>query len=260
MSYFRLLSLFVAGVLSANIVVTSDFMEVLSWVKEDTLVVLDIENTLIRPSHYLGSTSWGWAYVDHLKGQGYTKEQAQEETRALMKEIVQQSDYVPVQPQIPGVVNQLQTLGLEVMGLSNRPPSWGFATTDGLASVGIDLLKTAPVQGTFVMPHREDLQFIEGTLYISDMGDKGEGLIDFLEIVARRPARVLFVDDRLRNVERVHAALVRAGIECVAIHYNGAVEWKRKYDSAIAAIQLKHFGKILSNQEAEKLLAARIEK
>jgi Protein of unknown function (DUF2608) len=250
----RLLSfaLLCSCALRADVIETYDFAELLTVVDERCLLVCDIENTLIRPGQYLGSMAWALGYVKKLEGLGLSHENAMAEMSALTKRVLLCSNSWLVEERIPSVINHLQAQGTAVMGCTNRMPSCGFLTSDALAQEGIFLSLTAPEV-------RGDVKggvFIEGVLYAEETGEKGHALAALIERLGVK--RVVIVDDRYKSLQKVLWALEELEIDVTGVWYRAGERWYADFDSRLAEIQLTHFGRILSDEDAEKLLLANV--
>lgn len=176
-----------------------------------------------------------------------------------MKAILKRSQVQLVEPCIPSVIQQLQARGVLVLGLTNRLPDWGFITADELQyCCGIDLTKTPLKDVSFQVFSETDCRLIEGVLFVGEMGDKGAALKAFLRAVDYLPRRLVFVDDRERNLKAIEHAAWELGIpEVTTVHYRQGDDWYNNYDRELADVELRYFGKILPDEAAEKLLQAK---
>ena len=249
------IALLVCGGLHA--VETDNFSDLLDLVDNDCLLVCDIDNTLIRPAQYLGSTNWSWSYVKKLESHGLSREDALAEMNAQMKPILLCSKTELVDQRIPSVIADLQVRGARVMGYTSRDPHWGFVTTDALRGVGIDLTLTAPCCS---VDDEAKSDFIEGVLLTDGLAEKGQELARFLEGMEKLPRRVVIVDDRNKSLQKTLWAIQDAGIdvEVVGVWYRAGEEWYRNFDPQLTEIQLTHFGRIISDEDALKLLEANL--
>ena len=249
------IALLVCGGLQA--IETKNFSDLLEFVDHECLLVCDIDNTLIRPAQYLGSTQWSWSYVKKLEGNGLSRENAIEEMNAQMKPILLCSKAVVVDQRIPSVISDLQLRGTAVMGCTSREPHWGFVTTDALRRVGIDLTLTAP---KCALSEEAESAFIEGILLTKGTAEKAIELARFLEQMEVLPRRVVIVDDRHKSLQKTLWAILDAGldVEVIGVWYRAGEEWYRNFDPKLTEIQLSHFGRIISDDDALKILEANL--
>ncbi|MGE3954488.1 MAG: DUF2608 domain-containing protein [Parachlamydiales bacterium] len=194
------------------------FSDVAAEVTPETLVVIDLDDTLIRYPSHLGSTAWfeaEWGRGDfhHLSGL-----------------LAQRLPVVPVEKEAPHLLVGLQESGIAVMGLTRRAlhhpgcPNWPEKTAEQVTSIGI----------TFNPPTCDGLT---GGILITDGGKKGEALLHYLAALAEPPRHILFVDDRRGEAEEVEIAL--------APHYPITSVWYRyqelcgpRYDAEAADKEL----------------------
>ena len=90
---------------------------------------------------------------------------------------------------------------------------------------------------------------------------KGEVLIQFLKAMQlqERIRKIVFVDDKQKNVDAVHKELTSAGFEVESYRYTAADEKVKNHDPAISNYQLafwKSRGILLSDFEARALMGA----
>ena len=251
-----LLLMFAIGVssLKAEQREMTDFADLLQLVDPDALLLLDIDNTLIVSGQQLGTTSWGWDWVARLSKMGRDKAKAYQETYELWKRVLQASSVKLVDDRIPAIISHFQDKGVAVLGLSNRVPQLGHVTTDQLLAVRIDLTRTALVRADVGLAADSNVRYIEGSFYVGDVKDKGYALSQLLEILPQVPRKIVFVDDRYRNVVNVGKVCEQRGIAYLGIWYRATDGHEDSYRADLADVQLKYFGSILSDEDAKKLI------
>lgn len=137
-------------------------------------------------------------------------------------------------PTVPALLRSLQARNVRVLGLTARTHDIAEVTRRQLASVGIDLSAGSPRRGPWRARLRDVARYLDGIVFAGEHNDKGQVLAAFLRDLPRRPARVLFVDDRDKHVRAVGAALSRAGIPCVAFRYSAADDEVARFDASAA--------------------------
>ncbi|WP_198027347.1 DUF2608 domain-containing protein [Candidatus Paracaedibacter symbiosus] len=101
--------------------------------------------------------------------------------------------------------------------------------------------------------------FQKGIIFSTDYS-KGEALGAFLDFVNYHPDRIVFIDDRLENLESVASEAKARGINYHGFHFRKAYSLFGSLDEKIVELQYKHLiSKLrwLSEAEAEKLLASK---
>lgn len=194
-----------------------------------TLVVFDIDNTLLTPSGHIGSDHWYDYLLSAIARDDASLTPAQVEAKAdaAWDRELPKTTPVPVEALSPAFVAALQKRGFKVMALTGRGAADAAVTFAQLKAVGYDLAASAP--------SAKDWRAKSGGLYsrgvyLAGPGDKGVFLLDFLKAAGLKPKAVVFVDDKPKNVRAVDAALTAAGVAVAACRYGGA-------DAKIAAFK-----------------------
>jgi hypothetical protein len=120
--------------------------------------------------------------------------------------------------------------------------------------LGFDFTKTAPSKDTFTIPASNPTLYLQGILFVGDYNKKGEVFLPFLSIIKQKPKRIVFIDDKRKNVEELEQALLPHDIEYVGIHYTAIEHVTPLYSKEIAAFQYKFLDKIMSNESAKLLM------
>lgn len=253
---FLLFALFWATVLPAEIYETSRMDELYGHLEPGMLVVFDIDNTLIEPVQELGSNQWFENRIKEYFSHGYSNHNA---LHTALKEwiAIQHITFVKlVEPGIDEVVKDLQGKGYTVMGLTTRDLTLSDRTAEQLQSVGIDLSKTAPTQEEVFFMNERGVLFHKGSLFTAAT-HKGEALHKFLEISGYQPSSVMFINDKYSHLIPVEEYCSQSGIPFVGLRYGHTDEKVKNFCKQIADVQFYHFGHILSNESAERILHER---
>lgn len=140
------------------------------------------------------------------------------------------------------------------MGLTHRQPSVAQATVRQVASLGFDFITTAPSKDSFVVPAASPTLYLQGILFVSDYNKKGDVFMPFLSMITKSPKKVVFIDDKRKNVEELEQTLMKYGIEYVGIYYTAIEHAKPVYSRDLAEYQYKFLDKIISNEAANFLM------
>jgi Protein of unknown function (DUF2608) len=177
----------------------------LEEVSSDTLVVLDLDDTLICYPFDLGSTPWfEEAY------QCWHPDEFHEMAGLLARKL----PVAPVELELPHVLNNLKAPVLVLTGRETTHPAvpnWRERTEEQLFEAGYRL---GPVH----------------------MGGRAGKAALFAQLVRdHQPTRVLIVDDRLSDLEALSDEADRLGVECEAWWYRARE--RVSYDPKIAMSQ-----------------------
>jgi glycerophosphoryl diester phosphodiesterase len=216
-----LLLLLLALPAGAELVEIKSMKELMPKLEPGTLVVFDIDNTLLTPSGNIGSDHWYEYLIDAYKRDDakLTEEQAEAKAAEAWSKTLPKVKPVAVEDIEPAFVAAIQKRGLKVMALTAREPADAAVTFAQLKAVGYDLSAAAP--------SAKDWRSKSGGLYSKGVflggdGNKGEFLVEFIKAAGLRPKAVVFADDKLKHAKNVDAALTAAGIPVTAFRYGGA--------------------------------------
>lgn len=184
-----------------------------------TLLVLDIDDTLLTSAGFFGSDAW-YEWQKGLAAGDPGKVPCLFDVIALNYEAGSQQ---PTQPDGPAVVNALQA---DTLLLTSRNPLYRGGTLRTLREAGYrlpqplggsgdgrswDFRKTADAGPVRVV-------YDQG-VFMTTGQDKGLVLLDLLRRLDLRYERVVLVDDGEKNIANMRNALRDAGIDYLGLHY-----------------------------------------
>src|SRR5262249_21763684 len=147
------------------------------------VVVFDIDNTILEPIQTLGSDQW----VDHLiernKEAGLSVEKAVEAALRDWEQVQRVTEVRLVETQTVKLIRKLQFQNVATLALTARPSQLRSVTENQLASLDVRF-------------DRYGVQFADGK-------NKGLVLKDFLAKMGLAPRRLIFIDDKLKNIKNM---------------------------------------------------------
>jgi hypothetical protein len=230
----------------------STIQEILSLSQPDTLVILDIDNTLIRPCQSLGSEEW---FQHHLKQQidaTHDNNEALNTTIDLLHGIYAVTKVQLMEQKTAEIVRQLQDQGGVLMGLTNRGPAAANMTVRHLASVGIDLATASPSKTSFPLIDISETLYHHGILFTNGKSKK-QSLLSFFRQLGWRPRRIVYVNDQRKYLEEV-STFENEGILFVGLRFTGGDLYSRNFNSQLCDIELEAFLNLISDDAATKEL------
>ncbi len=233
---------------------TNDMAHVLTYVKEGTLFVFDLDNTLIEPVQHLGSDQWFSHHLQQYLNEGLPMDEALLVAIQDLIAIQHRSDIRFVDPSIPQFLLELQQSHVSMIGLTKRNPALVNRTIDQLSQLQIDFSTTSDVQSPLSFQELNDTIFQNGIIFVGHGIEKGPALNAFLANLKEMPKQIVMIDDRMSHVENVAHAAEALHIPFVGIRYGGADEKVQQFDSKISDLQWEYFGRILSDEEALHLM------
>ncbi len=246
---------------------------------KDTLVIFDVDMVLIMPTDEIFIK-----YVDHESGpflEGVYKElnaRHSPEQVDKYKSIISLSGHVQtVTPETPHVLNEIDRAGYKIIGLTLcETGSFGKISSlekwrvDELKSLGIkfhhsfpnvtagQLDKYIPNIQNYTSKYECSPCVVAGILFTCHV-PKGEVLDAYLQQIDVKPRKIVFVDDKLKNLETVAKYCDQNNIAFVGFEYNAVKEQAKKFpmDLRLARLQfnvLEHAEVWLSDEQARNIL------
>ncbi len=227
--------------------------EMAGGLKKDTLVVFDIDNTILQSTQTLGSVQWAdWNEKELIK-KGMGADQANTQSSNEWVRINLKGGQETVEAVTPNIIRNLQARGIKVLALTARPTGIALKTVRDLPRFGLNFAKSWP-NAQFKSPF-QGAAYTSGVLFAGQKNSKGAVLLEFLRQNHYRPAAVRFVDDKQKYVLSVEQAMQQAGIPYVGYRYGGADYRVNHMSPALAAFATDYFrrnGIILSDAEARR--------
>jgi hypothetical protein len=229
--------------------------EIMPHVDRNTLVVFDIDNTVLEPMQTLGSDQWFYHLLQKVKAEEkLDDERAIDRAMEIWNAVQQDTQVRAVEPETPALIRELQQKGIATFALTARTLDSAEVTKKQLRSIGVDFaarpLHPSDLDFTLASPAR----FTAGILFAGEKNAKGDVLLAFLAKVGLRPKRVLFIDDKEKNVVSVERSLTSAAIPHVVFRYGAADPRVSRFRADVADMQYQWWRRILSDDAAQDLL------
>lgn len=200
--------------------------ETLPSIEPGTLLVFDLDNTLIEPVGNFGSDQWYYYLVrKYRRANGLNESAALREAARVWNRVQSSIRIRTVEPATARFVKQQQARGIRTVGLTAREPSLADTTLTQLRTLDLRLDKHTVFPHEFSWWSVGPVRFKAGVLFIGESNDKGTLLIELLRGLRQRPRRIVFVDDKTKNVRSIDSAARKAGLACIAFRY-GATDAK----------------------------------
>lgn len=208
---------------ASHIATTVCLREIAGHVTENSIVVLDLDNTVmvackLDGGHSVVGTdqmfSHMFAKAMHLHG----------DARAAIEHVLptyfaaqRMHDCVLTQDDAVEIVKELQKR-CPVIGLTARSTHIMDRTAEQLNALDIDLtrghLPSEPLDLTL-----DDKGIYHHGIIFGANNDKGKILLHCLKQLDHSPEKIIFVDDKEKNIKSVERAAQQAGIEFIGLHY-----------------------------------------
>lgn len=220
-SYFlTLFCLFFTHTLPAQIIECKRIIEILKYIKPDTLIIFDLDNTVFEPTTPEGSDQWFTAHVQQKISQGHTYYEALDHVLPRYYELQNQITMQLVEEETHILINFLQDNGYHVIALTARARIRPLInrTLEFLHHLNIDFSKTAfsVPHHTFNTPH--PLWYENGIIF-SGNNDKGTALKEVLTCAHYTPRHIVCVDDKRKYLEDVQTMAHHENLEFYGLRY-----------------------------------------
>jgi FMN phosphatase YigB (HAD superfamily) len=230
--------------------------DVKRFVTAQTLVLFDLDNTLMEPTQTLGSDEWFHQQLSDYTERGLTRMQAIQELLPIWHRIVQVSPFQVLEEDTADLVADVQAQAAYVTAVTARGPELIQATRRHLRQVGVVLSGHAlPVIDQDQLP----LAYDQGVLLCNGV-HKGKALLRLLEHTSGLDFdRIVFVDDLEKNVRAVEEAASELGVEFIGLRYSAADHKQERYHHGVAHVQMKAFNFLMPDHLAEAFLEGEYE-
>lgn len=248
--------IFMAIAVYAEIVEINHMDQVYNYLKPNTLVIFDIDNTIMEPVQTLGSDQWFRHRIAYWIDHGIDPEEALEKALSEWMAIQNITKVKLAEPETGSIIKHLQDRGFAVMGLTTRGLGMSTRTNEQLKTIGVHLEKTAPVKQDVFFMNRRGVLMRGGTLFTANT-HKGKALFKFLDRIDYLPKMILFINDKRSHIVPIEETASKRGIPFVGLRYGFLDEKVKNFDGDITAVEFESFGHILSDNEAEEILKER---
>lgn len=235
-----------------NIIEAESIEEMVKHISHaDTLVVCDLDNTLIETTIHFGSVQWGEDFIRKLVLGGKSQAEAEEEVKYRWFSILPHIPMRLIETKTPKVLQDIHQKGIPVFGLTARFPEEVSYTLQRLRQFDLNFNKNY-LNCELSLKHAA--RFEEGILFCGTKNRKSDALLHFLQQNDLQPRKIIFVDDKLHHLEDLANSLTRTPIEYVGIRFSGSDKRVKGFNAALATIQEKFFPQFISDVMAQEIL------
>lgn len=233
------------------------------YLRKDTLVLLNVGDTLFSPSSMLSDNQWREYFVERANEVAMTPEAAKvaiDEVKALIVEKVPKATPESV---TAAFVANLQREEIPILGFSKRcfattyAPNNDLITYNQLLKLDIDLVKTLSFYPA--EEYQNDAHAFKYGMIFTNKNPIGPAILEFLANNNLAPAYIIVVGDELIDLEEAEQSLSSINIAFQGLRYGYIDERKKAFDKDLGTIQFFAFyneGKLLSDEEALQIREA----
>lgn len=219
---------------------SDDITAIDEYVHSKSIVVFDLDDTLIRCQTSLGSSPWFYGKLLQAVEEGVPFQEACDYLTEINKPILKHLTFELIDEEARNLIKKYQDQGIVVVALTARPSQLIDYTIAALEEIQIDFSKSLHVDGPFIFDFYETFGYQKGVLFVSDYHTKEEVLEAFIDQLPRcyEFNRIIFVDDKMKYLKPTAEFSQRRGIEFVGLRYSHEDARKEIVDLDIADKQL----------------------
>jgi hypothetical protein len=241
-----------------KIIECQHFNEIYEHIDKETLIILDIDDTLLIPEQMLGCDEWFLTRLRHHQKHLLPNE-ALEKALAEWEAIRHLSSMMLVEPNTDTIIEDLQNNHYQVMGLTTQGLALATRTSLQLKEQHIDLSRTAPsCEDHYFLINKHGILFRNGILFTSGQS-KASSLKALCQVMNVHPKKIVFVNDKASHLKDVEQYALEANIAFTGLRYGFSDFRKKNFSQDIADYQFSHssFDKILTDTQAKSCVLAK---
>lgn len=239
--------------LSSEIIECRQVSEALSLVPEESLLLLEIDNVILKPKEEVATT----CFFDYLKQsllrEGLEPDQIVNKLYPLWVKVQKKSKSALSDLNLVESLKFLKEKNVAVLAFSQRGPHLAYQTLDKLHALNVHFNIPEPFhQNSIIEP--ELATFYEGMFLIHPICDKGDYILKFLEETNYIPRKVVCADYQLVNLVRLGQVFEQLKIPFLGIYCRSEDCNVSDYTVDIGNLQLEYIDGILPDLTATTLL------
>ncbi|MBK7962427.1 MAG: DUF2608 domain-containing protein [Bdellovibrionales bacterium] len=217
----------------AVIIEIKTMSQILPYIDHQTLLVFDLDNTVLEPVQTLGSDQW----FKSLLANGAPLPQA----ISVWTEVQKRTQVKAVEEITRQIIANAQAHAHAALALTARPSDLSETTEIQLNSIGVSFRSSSSIAKDSFNSDQNSARFINGIKYIGPSLSKGDALVEMINQMARKPRRVVFVDD-LQNIPSPSMQpLIQQVFRILNFRHGAADEKVQSFNPVVAQAELKVF-------------------
>jgi FMN phosphatase YigB (HAD superfamily) len=207
-------------------------LQLQQW-NEKTLVVFDIDNTLLRQDSMIGTHQWGDYMKERAMRAGVSENDAKQYQYRVFGELQDKLNVVPVENDVIKILQILEQKRIKHFALTARSAILKNVTAKQVETLKHNFSKNFPLQNDIskIQKHLH-----EGIIFSGDV-PKGELLKAIVENSPTQFDHIVFVDDKLYNLESIEKSFAGNPIKLESFRYSAADVFVNSFNPRIADLQ-----------------------
>ena len=183
-----------------------------------TLVVFDLDNTLVYSGQDLGSDPWFFHLLNEKIASGLSREEALAIVLPMYFEVYNHLSLQPVEQDSSAVLAKLQKQGISTVALTTRSLPLVERTKVHLKEAGFNFAADKTFAQNISVQLAKPALLTDGIIFCND-NNKGQTLLKMLEACNCKPETILFIDDKLSHLLDVEKECLLNKIQFIGIRY-----------------------------------------
>lgn len=175
-----------------KIVSVSSLREIVFGAKNSSLLVLDIDNTIVFSKSYIGSVQWEKKLIEQFLNDGLSLEEALHKAQTLWVDAQRKTQVQASEKDITSIFSDTYNS----LGCTARPPKLIDVTIKQLKNAGFSLK-----ENTASYPILSKAYHHKGIIFCGNVS-KGKALLEFFNNTSW-PSQIIMIDDHLHHLEEV---------------------------------------------------------
>lgn len=177
-----------------------------------TLIVLDLDETVMKPKGLIGSEKWyDWLVKDIQHRKKITETEAHVIAMKIWGEKQNNLRMQLLDPLAAKWIQMRKKSGTPIIALTARRPEISEYTLRQLKKLSIQFSNDLFDKPIFDQTRTESTLWSRGVIFASENNSKGDVLTAFISQMKLKPQRIIFIDNYLHHLESVHAAIKKMG-------------------------------------------------
>lgn len=243
MNHYALLTLLVTCIFisESHVHTIYNMKELKQYIPENkqTLIIFDIDNTIATTKQELGSDEWFQYSLNTLIANGTDYRHALYKLLPTWYMIQFSVPLVPTEKDIPELIKEYNAQdNIHTMALTARGLYIAERTLEQLHNIPITFKPPYNNTTQYTLPLMMPCMYFDGILF-SGENDKGVTLVCFLDTIGYHPEQIVFIDDKMKNIDAIEEALFARNIACTCILYTYCNEKVKQFNPKHAEEQLQ---------------------
>lgn len=239
------------GIARQEISECSNFRNVLKYCTYDSVIAIDIDNTILRPTKVedLGSDQWFRKILQRAFEKIPQRPHALNSAIKLHQNVQKLITVKPVEADTPNIIKILQDLKLTTLVVTARKYSFSEVTFKQLNDAGLSFSQDKNEKPFAFWMNGKRVAYRNGVLFCDGV-DKGLCLVEYLKRKRHVSREIVMLDDSIDNLENVRKVMQSENYNFHGLRYNHLDERVSKFDLKRANVKLSDYSLFFSKSVA----------